>query len=526
MKSIWNTFCKQISKNKGVKEMTFEKEIVKGFLQALGWSLYSNNLVEQQGLYSRKWIPDFIFYLNGDEKAQEIILELKKPDHKQRKVDIEQIEAYMKLADCRFGLYFGEKLEVFYLLDKGGKRSAESVITIDWTLDNESGVKLIELLDFKHYDRQKLEKFCRDHVNLNFFIRQWKTSQGQQKLYDGIIEHFMLSPSISGSLQSILKFSFGDNPETGRQYIMPNPVVSTSLHEPTGKVREWLICYDINHFDVEACFKKYGQIYWLHRGAKKNVKMGDIAYLYSNSPERAIRYMVEVVDSQIPYSPEMDVEDEFSKDGCKNSDDSGETFFLVRPIAETHSPALKLSAMISNGVIGKRATTTILTKEEYRPLKEYIERHFYDAAPVEEIVTPAPKKKGKQPLDRTQYSLDGVNFTSKATFVPSAVKAYAHKHNLTIRQIKKKFPDSLLKGFKRLGFICTKDELEKGTLSNNRKPTIKEISNWYHPDKNNAWAEDREGVEYIVCTEITKDSADAVKAILEADGFTIFTKPA
>ena len=35
MKRIWNTFCEDISKNKGVKEMTFEKEIVKGFLQAL-----------------------------------------------------------------------------------------------------------------------------------------------------------------------------------------------------------------------------------------------------------------------------------------------------------------------------------------------------------------------------------------------------------------------------------------------------------------------------------------------------------
>ena len=33
MKRIWNTFCEDISKNKGVKEMTFEKEIVKGFLQ-------------------------------------------------------------------------------------------------------------------------------------------------------------------------------------------------------------------------------------------------------------------------------------------------------------------------------------------------------------------------------------------------------------------------------------------------------------------------------------------------------------
>ena len=49
MKRIWNTFCEDISKNKGVKEMTFEKEIVKGFLQALGWSRYDGNLVYPTG---------------------------------------------------------------------------------------------------------------------------------------------------------------------------------------------------------------------------------------------------------------------------------------------------------------------------------------------------------------------------------------------------------------------------------------------------------------------------------------------
>ena len=55
--------------------MTFEKEIVKSFLQALGWSRYDGNLEEQYGLYSRKWIPDFVFYLNNDKNAKEIILE-------------------------------------------------------------------------------------------------------------------------------------------------------------------------------------------------------------------------------------------------------------------------------------------------------------------------------------------------------------------------------------------------------------------------------------------------------------------
>ena len=378
MKRIWNTFCEDISKNKGVKEMTFEKEIVKGFLQALGWSRYDGNLEEQYGLYSRKWIPDFVFYLNNDKNAKEIILELKKPDHKQRKVDIEQIEAYMKLTDCRFGLYFGEKLEMFYLEEKDGKRSAVSVTTIDWTKDNEAGANLIELLYFKQYDRKKLEQFCFDNVYLNTFLRHCKHEGGQQQLYDCIMERFMLPKEMLSSLQSRLKFTVMDNPESEEKPASPAAFTPTTPQVQSGKGNVWLICYDKRYFDVEGCFKKYGQIYWTHKAGVQNVQKGDIAYLYAARPESAIRFKVEVLASQLPYSPEMDVEDEFVASGNTNSDDSGKTHFLVRPIAETHSFALKHGALMSKGLMGKRPSTTKLSKDEYKPLRQYIEQHFDD----------------------------------------------------------------------------------------------------------------------------------------------------
>ena len=399
MKRIWNTFCEDISRNKGVKEMTFEKEIVKSFLQALGWSRYDGNLEEQYGLYSRKWIPDFVFYLNNDKNAKEIILELKKPDHKQRKVDIEQIEAYMKLTDCRFGLYSGEKLEVFYLEEKDGKRSAASVTTIDWTIDNEAGISLIELLYFKNYDRKKLEQFCFDNVCLNTFLCHCKHQGGQQQLYDCIMEHFMLPEEMLGSLQSRLKFTIVDSLEAEEKPASPAAVISTISQVQNGKKNVWLICYDFKFFRVEDCFKKYGQIYWTHKAGVQNVQKGDIAYLYAARPESAIRFKVEVVANQLPYSPEMDVEDEFAASGNSNSDGSNKTYFLVRPIAETHSPALKHEAMMSKGLMGKRPSTTKLSKEEFKSLRQYIEQHFDDVAPINDPVAPPrkqkPKKQGK-----------------------------------------------------------------------------------------------------------------------------------
>jgi hypothetical protein len=48
----------------------------------------------------------------------------------------------------------------------------------------------------------------------------------------------------------------------------------------------------------------------------------------------------------------------------------------VRPIAESHSPALKHEALFSKGLMGKRPSTTKLSKEEFKALREYIEQHF------------------------------------------------------------------------------------------------------------------------------------------------------
>ena len=378
MKRIWNTFCEDISKNKGVKEMTFEKEIVKGFLQALGWSRYDGNLEEQYGLYSRKWIPDFVFYLNNDKNAKEIILELKKPDHKQRKVDIEQIEAYMKLTDCRFGLYFGEKLEVFYLEEKEGKRSAASVTTIDWTIDNEAGANLIELLDFKNYDREKLEQFCSDHLYLNSHLNLWKTQRGQKLLYEGIMEHFMLPKEMLSSLQSRLKFTVVDNPEVeGTTFESTIPVVKKKQKDDKIESRSpkiWMIPANSKYFDHRACFDELGKIYWKQYN---KIQAGDIGYIYYSAPVKRIIFKFLVLANDLPYIPDYDAEGKF----YKKVEDFEEAkkhnrFFVIRRLGEHTSGTLTLDNMMQHGLKWAPQGALNLSDKSYDELRKYIEENF------------------------------------------------------------------------------------------------------------------------------------------------------
>jgi hypothetical protein len=161
------------------------------------------------------------------------------------------------------------------------------------------------------------------------------------------------------------------------------PIIQQDLFNvtPTKPIKSesqniWLICYDSKYFNVVDCFKKYGQIYWRHKAGVQNVQKGDIAYLYSSRPESAIRFKVEVIESHLPYSTAMDAEDEFLVSGQTIKEPEKEKYFIVRPIAETHSKALNFSTLQKKKLVGGRVTTTILSKKAYQPLREYIEQHF------------------------------------------------------------------------------------------------------------------------------------------------------
>ena len=303
---------------------------------------------------------------------------MKKPDHKQRKVDIEQIEAYMKLTDCRFGLYFGEKLEVFYLKEKDGKRSAASVTTIDWTIDNEAGANLIELLDFKNYDRKKLEQFCLDNIYLNTFLRHCKHQGGRQQLYDCIMEHFVLPESIAGSLQSRLKFTIVDNPEI-EETISESTVPAVTKKQKNDKIesrppRIWMIPANSKYFDHRACFDELGKIYWKQYN---KIQVGDMGYIYYSAPVKRIIFKFLVLANDLPYIPDYDAEGKF----YKKVEDFEEAkkhnrFYVIKRLGEHTNNTLTLANMMQHGLKWAPQGALNLSDKSYDELRKFIEDNF------------------------------------------------------------------------------------------------------------------------------------------------------
>ena len=276
---IWNRLCDKVSKKKNVSEGRFEKEIALEFLGALNWSEYYDNLKEQYQIdvHGDKWIPDFALFVEGKDEP-DIIVELKKPTHKQRFKDRRQITTYMKLVDCRFGLYFGEKLELFYLDYEPEKRISKSVLSVDFVKNDKKGKRLIDLLKYDTYDRDKLRTFCENHLKLNDVCQYWCSEEGIEKLYTFIAEQSNLPNSMTDSLKSSLELTVSQRIETVEETAGAYEEVSYGCAEPSVSDK-----YDEDYFvfnlkepkkgtDATMFFYPQDQKYAIKSGSKISAK--------------------------------------------------------------------------------------------------------------------------------------------------------------------------------------------------------------------------------------------------------------
>lgn len=201
----WNYLCNKVDKNRIVREMTFEKDIAKGFLSSLGWDEFKGFLKEQYVLpeVRASWKPDFALFVD-DKVHPEIVVELKRPSHKQKKEDIIQILSYLRVSDCRFGIYFGEKLELFYLTQEE-KRQVKCVLTVDYVTNSADAKFLMTLIEKDKYRKSLLVEFCEEQLMVDKVSDQYSTKEGISELFDYIIGKHGLSAKLGERLRSVFE---------------------------------------------------------------------------------------------------------------------------------------------------------------------------------------------------------------------------------------------------------------------------------------------------------------------------------
>lgn len=136
----------------------------------------------------------------------------------------------------------------------------------------------------------------------------------------------------------------------------------------------WLLASNSKFFDLKGCFDKFGQVYWTQFF---NMQTGDTGYVYSASPDSAIRFKFYVEGHDLKYDPQMERELEFYVNP-KDAEPSRKhnRFALLKVTGETENSRLGLANLIDCGLRGAPQGAIILSKKENEDILKYIEENF------------------------------------------------------------------------------------------------------------------------------------------------------
>ena len=385
-KIIWNSFCDEVatSVKKNNSEKVFEEDIARELFRALDWYRLNKGLIEQ---YPIKFATathraDFALFAPGKE-TPEIIVELKRPKKKKEEKDANQLIDYMRQEACSYGiLLLGTKLEIYYIDYSTPKHEATLVETIKYQHDNDAARQFMEVLYRGKYSPANLLEYCHKRVKINKTVEYWCSPDGKTEILDMILERSELPEHLLETLRSTLlvevKRIDGLNPVAAQKIEIPSsvesgpaPKVNTSKTRPQ---KVWMIPANPKFFNHEASFNELGKIYW-----KQYFKFqkGDIGYIYYSAPYKRVVFKFEVIDNDVTYCPEFDLEKKYYKKE-EDFDKAAEhnRFFVIKRIGEHTSNKLTLEKMMKHGLKWAPQGALNLSDNSFEELLKYIEENF------------------------------------------------------------------------------------------------------------------------------------------------------
>lgn len=201
----WKIVCDKVSSTMDLSEREFEKGVATLILSFLGWNEFRSNIQEQYHIedHAKGYYPDFALFPKG-QGMPGIYVELKQTGHKMRTKDIKQIRTYMMLTDCRFCIYFGEKMELFFIKIDGTHRSLKSVLSLDYNPQNPYGNVLLDLINYDNFNEEKLLSFCEDRLAADEAADYYTSEEGQKRLIELLVKDHHLSDGAARLLPSML----------------------------------------------------------------------------------------------------------------------------------------------------------------------------------------------------------------------------------------------------------------------------------------------------------------------------------
>lgn len=227
-------------------------------------------------------------------------------------------------------------------------------------------------LPFEIYATLKTEKYNEAEKLVHRYIGRFTNLRIRDNR-----EFFNVDPEVALDVFRDVALVLGDAEieETYKKSIMGDePVAKNSKTPFRPEKRVWMIPANSKYFDLKGCVDKYGTVYW---SQYFNFQKGDTGYIYCSSPDSAVRYRFEVLEHDMNYSSNMDVEKEFYVNESDFEEfKSHNRMFYIKITGETQSNKLSLNNLIDNGMKCAPRGCLNLSDDSFKDLLEYIRENF------------------------------------------------------------------------------------------------------------------------------------------------------
>lgn len=192
----WNEIAFSLNecKKKGILEDEYHHEI-ENLLRILGWSRHNGSLQHKKliPIGSKKEIEADIVL---QKEEQKVAIEVKHPNNKLTKRQMQQLASYMRQIKTSIGLYFGEKISLFY--DVPGEEQLVNCMEVPLEQNNRNGVILCDLLTYNGFSYPALLQFCEekhkrysDRKSLSSKISAWQKDSNEAGIKQILSEYFI-----------------------------------------------------------------------------------------------------------------------------------------------------------------------------------------------------------------------------------------------------------------------------------------------------------------------------------------------
>ena len=135
----------------------------------------------------------------------------------------------------------------------------------------------------------------------------------------------------------------------------------------------WIIPFKPKEFDIKACCEKLGEVYKGEANNYKQMKAGDVGYIYVSSPVMKIMYSFEVMECHQPYSKAVEQQAAFRKGKPEPLEvRKGRDYCKLKITGSIDSELLKLKLLEQHGLNGAPMTAQRISQPQYKEVEDYI----------------------------------------------------------------------------------------------------------------------------------------------------------